>query len=442
MSISQCKSPGPKTLLASFAIGAFASSVLHATNDWPGYRGADRTGTWNQENVLEQFPQPELPAKWRAPIGAGYSGPTVAGDRVFVMDRPEEKEEERILCFDRKTGEQRWVHTYPCSYEEVGYSHGPRASVTIDNDRAYAIGTMGHLHCLDTTTGEVLWDVDCEEVYSIDLPLWGIAGSPLVEGDLVIVQIGGADGACIVAFDKNTGDEAWRALDDKASYVSPMMIEQAGKRILIAWTGARIAAMDAASGEIHWEMETPPKRWPINISAPVLDESGERMFLTTIQEGSRLLKLDTDELAMEQLWARSGVSEQNTDALQCMISPPLFLGDYVYGFDSKGELRCLDAATGDRIWESIGEAVRDGIWSTVFMVQNGDRTWMFTEEGNLVIAELSPEGYTEISRTKIIEPSTFLRRRSVDVAWSHPAFAGTEVFARNDRELVCVDVGP
>ncbi|MEM7144665.1 MAG: PQQ-binding-like beta-propeller repeat protein [Verrucomicrobiota bacterium] len=411
------------------------------TNDWPEYRGPGGTGIWNQENVVEKFPEPELTPKWRAPIGAGYSGPTVAGTRVFVMDRPEDKEEERVLCFDRETGKELWAHTYPCTYEEVGYALGPRASVTIDNDRAYAIGAMGHLHCFDTATGEVLWDIDCEDAYAIDLPLWGIAGSPLIEENLVIVHIGGADGACIVAFDKNSGKEVWRALDDKASYVSPIMIEQAGERVLVVWTGARIAGMDPATGEIHWEQETPPKRWPINVSGPALDETGQRIFLTTIQEGSRLLELNQDELTMNELWARRGVSEQSTDALHSMISPPLFLGDHVYGLDSKGELRCLKAATGDRVWESTGEAVRDGIWSTIFMVQNGDRTWIFTEEGNLIIAELSPEGYTEISRTKIIDPTTFLKRRSVDVVWTHPAFAGTQVFVRNDKELICVDVG-
>ncbi|MEM9481755.1 MAG: PQQ-binding-like beta-propeller repeat protein [Verrucomicrobiota bacterium] len=411
---------------------------LHAS-DWPEFRGTGRMGVWTEKNVVEKFSNAELKPKWSAPIGPGYSGPTVKGSRVFVMDRTED--EERVVCLDRETGEQLWVHAYPCDYKEVGFSLGPRSSVTIEGDLAWALGTMGHLHCLDATTGEVLWQKDGGKEYSIDMPIWGIAGSPLVEGGHVIVQLGGAAGACIVAFDKLTGEEVWRAFDDRASYVSPVMIEQAGKRVLVVWTAERIAGMDAATGKVFWEHPTPPDRWPINVSGPALDETGERMFLTTIGEGSRLLRLHKDELKVEELWARRGVSERKTDALQSMISPPFIRGDFIYGVDSYGQLRCLKVSNGDRVWESVDEAMPEGIWATLFMVQNGDRTWIFTEEGNLIIAELNPEGYREISRTKIIEPTTFLRRRNTNVVWSQPAFAGTQIFARNDKELVCVDVG-
>lgn len=165
------------------------------------------------------------------------------------------------------------------------------------------------------------------------------------------------------------------------------------------------------------------------------------MFLSVFYDGSRLIELGKDEATARELWHRQGINERTTDALHCMISPPYFDGDHIYGIDSYGQLRCLEASTGDRIWENL-EAIPQGRWGTGFMVPQGDRTWIVTERGDLVIARLTPQGYTEIDRTRLIEPTTPLRQRPEGtVLWSYPAFAGTRVYVRNDRELVCVELG-
>jgi hypothetical protein len=140
------------------------------------------------------------------------------------------------------------------------------------------------------------------------------------------------------------------------------------------------------------------------------------------------------------LWRARGENEQNTEALHCIMSTPLLIGDYIYGVDSYGELRCLEAATGKRIWEDQTATPRDR-WSNIHMVRNGDRIWMFNERGELLIASLSPEGFHEISRAKLLEPTTVqLKRRGEGVCWSHPAFANGHVFARNDERLVCASL--
>jgi len=419
--------------------------------DWPEYRGPDREGVWEADGLVGDFAglheggDGPLPRVWSTPVGAGYSGPTVAGDRVYLMDRgsPDaDQEVERIVCVDRATGERLWSHRYPCVYQGVAYAYGPRASVTIHDGKAYALGTMGHLHCLEAETGDVLWERDLGEHYEVDVPTWGMAASPLVEGDIVVVQVcAPEDGACFAGFDRDTGEERWRAFADKGSYVSPRMIEQAGKRVLVAWTGERIAGMDAATGDVHWEIETPPSRMVINVPGPAFDQDESRMFLSVFYDGSRLIELGRDELVARELWHRKGINERKTEALHCMISPPLFHGGYIYGIDSYGQMRCLDPKTGDRIWENL-EAVPQGRWGTGFMVKNGDRIWMLTERGDLVIAKLSPQGYEEIDRAPLIEPTTPLKQRTEGtVLWSHPAFAGTRIFARNDRELICVELG-
>ena len=343
---------------------------------------------------------------------------------------------ERVHCFDWKTGRNLWTFDYDCTYKGVGYMAGPRACVSIDDGRAYALGTMGHFHCLDAATGKVLWKKQPEVDYKIRTPIWGLAAAPLVDGELVIVQLG-AEGACLVAFDKKTGVERWRALDDNASYSAPIIIPQAGRRVLVCWTGNNVVGLNPASGEVYWKYPFPPARMVINVPTPVV--SGDRLFLTAFYDGSLMLKLRQDELQVEKLWRRQGESERHTDALHAMISTPYFEGDYVYGVDSYGELRCLDARTGNRIWEDL-TAVPKARWATIHIVRNGQRMWMFNERGELVIGTLSPAGFHEISRAKLIDPTTEQLGSRGGVCWSHPAYAYKHVFARNDRELVCASL--
>jgi hypothetical protein len=414
-----------------------AASPWTLGDDWPQWRGPSRDGVWREEGLVDKFADKELKVRWRQPIGSGYSGPTVAGGRVYVTDRVvEPKQLERVHCFDWKSGEPQWSHSYDCAYRDVGYTAGPRASVTIDDGRAYSLGSMGNFFCFDAATGKVQWSKDLNTEYKIRMPIWGIAASPLVEGDLVIVQIGG-EGACLVAFDKRTGAEAWRALDDQASYSAPIMIEHAGRRVLVCWTGDSVVGMDVKSGKVHWQHPFKPAKMVINIATPVLENN--RLFFTSFYDGSLMLAVSPDNLEVEPLWRRMGRDEQHTDGLHSIISTPYLEGDHVYGVDSYGEFRCLDAKTGERVWESLQPTPKSR-WSTIHMVKNRGRMWMFNERGELIIAKLSPQGYEEISRAKLIAPTKVQLAQRGGVCWSHPAFAHKHVFARNDEELVCASL--
>jgi outer membrane protein assembly factor BamB len=285
----------------------------------------------------------------------------------------------------------------------------------------------------------VLWEKDLHVQYRIRLPVWGIAASPLVEGDLVIVHIGGEDNASIVAFDKRTGQERWRALNDGASYSAPIVIQQAGKRVLVCWTGDRVVGMDPISGTLYWQHPFEPTRMVLNIATPV--HYGNYLFMSAFFDGSLLLKLNPDKLEADKIWRRRGKSEKEkeTDALHCCISTPIIKGDYIYGVDSYGQLRCLDLHTGDRIWESL-EAVPKDRWSNIHMVQREQEVWMFNERGDLIISRLSPQGYHEISRTHLIDPTTDQLKQRSGVCWSHPAYADRHIFIRNDKELLCASL--
>ncbi len=412
--------------------------IQTSADDWPQWRGPARDGVWRERGILQRFDGAEFPVRWRAEIAAGYSGPTVAGGRVYVTDRlTVPAQAERIHCFDAMTGGEIWSHAYPCVYERVEHRAGPRASVTIDDGRAYSLGTMGHLFCFDAAKGEVLWSKDLDTEYGIRMPLWGIAAAPLVEKGLLIVQVGGKDNACLVAFDKANGAEKWRALDDQASYSAPTIIEQAGKRVLVCWTAQRIVGLDASTGRLYWEHPFASGRISQNIATPVFENNC--LFVSSFFDGSLLLRLDPNNLAVEKVWQRRGPNERNTDSLHCCIATPILQGDFIYGVDSYGELRCLSLHTGDRIWESL-EAVPKARWANIHLVRHEDKVWMFNERGELIISKLSPQGYDEISRAKLINPTRGQLDQRGGVCWSHPAFAYKHVYIRNDEELRCVNL--
>ncbi|HUG67680.1 MAG TPA: PQQ-binding-like beta-propeller repeat protein, partial [Pirellulaceae bacterium] len=329
-------------LLACWIVLAIFPAVA---DEWPQWRGPQRDGVWRETGIVDEFKADRIEAVWRQPIGAGYSGPTVADGRVYVTDRIVEPEQiERVHCFDWKTGEKVWSYQYACDYT-VNYAAGPRSSVTVDDGRAYALGAMGHFHCFDAKSGKVLWGHDLNDEYRIEesgrMPIWGIASSPLIYQNLVVVHIGATNNASIVAFDRQTGEERWRTLNDRAQYSAPIVLQQVGRDVLICWTGDSVAGVDPASGKVYWRVPFTPRNMPIGVATPVVD--GDRLFVTSFYDGSLMLRLRQDEVEVETIWKRSGSDEMNTDALHSIISTPVFDGEHIYGVDSYGELRCLDA---------------------------------------------------------------------------------------------------
>ena len=425
-------------LLATGLASALLALCALAANDneWTQWRGSARDGVWKETGLISKFAGPQVEVRWRHRISNGYSGPTVADGRVYVTDRvTDPRQQERVHCFEWETGRILWTYAYDAIYAGIGYQNGPRAAVTINDGRAYALGAMGHLHCLDAADGSVIWSKDLNREYRIRMPNWGIAAAPLIEGDLVILHIGGEGDACFVAFDKKTGQERWRALRDRPSYVAPIIIEQAGERVMVCWTGDRVVALDPKNGKLHWSYPFAALKTVVAIATPVFEK--DRLFFSSFYDGSLMLKLRQDRLAAEKVWQRRGQNEIITDALHTMFSTPLMINGYVYGVDSYGELRCLNGNNGDRIWESL-KAVPKDRWANIHLVRNADKVWMFNERGELIISRLTPKGFEEISRAQLIEPTTGqLGRRGQGVCWSHPAFAYKHVFARNDKELVC-----
>jgi outer membrane protein assembly factor BamB len=217
-------------------------------------------------------------------------------------------------------------------------------------------------------------------------------------------------------------------------YAPPTLINVGGKPQLIIWHPESVNALDPKSGKLLWEQAF-ASRNGLSISTP--RQSADRLFLTSFYNGSMMLHLSPTTPAAEVLWQSKKVSERDTTELHSIMSTPFFEGDYIYGICAYGQLRCLKTTTGERVWESLkpttnGKEVR---WANAFLVKNGERFFLANENGELIIAKLSPEGYEEISRATLLKPTNSAAGRPV--VWSHPAFANKSVYARNDEELVC-----
>jgi len=417
-----------------FLLQSIACHSPLSADDWPDWGGPKRDLVWRETGIVDKLPTSGLlPRVWSTPIADGYSGPAVADGRVYITDRQPDKQNERVLCLDANTGKPLWKQEYRSRYT-ISYPAGPRATPTISDGRVYTIGAMGQMLCCDAAKGTILWSKDFVKDFNTKLPIWGMAASPLVDGDQLITLVGG-EKALIVSFDKATGKELWRALDDAdVGYVPPVIFTINGKRHLVIWHPAAITGIDPHGGAVVWNVPF-PIRVGLCISTP--RNVGNRIFVTAFYNGPRMIGIGADGKSAQIVWQGHSESEVKTDGLHSIIPTPVFTGKYIYGVCSYGQLRCLDASNGKRLWETFAATGHDRWWNA-FLIPHEDKYFIHNEQGDLIIADLSPAGYKEISRAKLVEPTRKVMRRMT--IWSHPAFAMKSVFARNDKEIVRVSL--
>ncbi len=424
-------------------LGALAF-LLCQTNaradDWPQWGGPQRDLVWRETGIVEKLPTDGLlPRVWSAPIAEGYAGPAVADGRVFITDFVRDTERggrnglERMLCLDADTGKVLWKHEYSV-LDSISYPHGPRATPVIDEGRVYTIGAVGDMFCFEAESGKILWTKNFVDDFGTRLPNWGMAASPLVDGKQLITLVGG-DRALIVSFDKATGDVLWKALNDRqVGYCPPMIFEFGDTRQLIIWHPSSVTSLDPDGGKVNWQV---PFRVRSGLTIPTPRKQGNRLFVTSFYSGAKMIEVAADGKSAKVVWEGESDSEINSDKLQSLMSTPFMNETHIYGICTFGQLRCLDVRTGKRIWETF-DATGRGRWWNAFIIPHEDRFFIHNEQGELIIAALSPTGYKEISRAKLVEPTRRVRRRMT--IWSHPAFAMQSVFARNDKEIVRVSL--
>ena len=436
--------------LTVFSACLFSAWVLRA-DDWPQWLGPNHDAVWRETSIIEKFPAGGPPVRWRSSIGAGYAGPTVADGRVYIADRqlapgvsnpadPFQRGKilgvERVVCLNEADGKPLWKHEYDCPYT-ISYPAGPRVAPQVSGGKVYSLGAEGNLFCLSAKDGKVLWAHDFRKELGVQTPLWGFSGHPLVDGNKLICLAAG-EGSTVIAYDKDTGKELWRALSAKEpGYSSPMIFESGGKRQLIIWHPEAANSLDPETGKVYWS-EPFKARSGMSIATP--RKLNDLLLFTSFYNGSLMMKFEADKPAATAIWRTEKASEKDTTHLNAVMSTPFLQDGYIYGVCSYGQLRCLKAATGERVWETFqattaGEPVR---WANAFIVKNGNRFFLFNEKGDLIIARLTPRAYEEISRAHLLEPTNTAAGR--DVLWSHPAFANRHIYARNDKEIICVDL--
>ena len=436
----------------------FVSIQIHCA-DWPQWLGPKRDAVWREEGIIDTFPEGGPKLRWKTPLSSGYSGPAVANGRVFVMDRVADKIDttkakllhkgtpprnpnflrklfpgkERVVCLDETNGKIIWSHEWNCPYTTVAtYAIGPRATPTVDGDHVYALGAEGNLFCLSTKTGSVIWDRDFKKDYGLNIPEWGTAAHPLVEEDLLICLVGGKGTTC-VAFDKKTGMEVWRALSSKQPGYCPPVIHFLGdKRQLLIWHGDALEALNPQTGKVYWSVSVKPT-YGMAIGQPMAE--GNRVFIMSFNRISACIEVADNGNEAKIVWrgnTRNGVGGvHNTAFLE---------NGHLYACGNGGNYICANLDSGKRLWDTFKPAAgeRPASWANVFTIKQGNRFFLANDFGELIIAHLSPAGYREISRSKLIEPTHRVGHRTL--VWSHPAFANRRVYLRNDLEIRCYDL--
>jgi outer membrane protein assembly factor BamB len=416
-------------ILSGFAVSLLLPAALRA-EDWPQWRGLNRDGVCGEADLLQTFPATGLKIRWRVPVGWGFSSPVVAQGRVYLADSELMKPtaRERLSCLDEATGKPLWTHSYNVAYEDWAFDPtqeiGPVATPIFRNDKVYTVGRLGDLFCLDVRNGQVIWKRNLEKDYQVAFSP-GMP-SPLIEGDLLILFIGGKSGACVVALHKETGNEVWKALDETLTFSSPIVVSSGGKKQLIVWTQESVTSLDPATGTVFWRQRLFTSS-DYAVSTPVFHN--HRLLI-----GGLMFQLDPDKPAAAVLWPASKVPARR---IFSHTSTALLQGDHLFSAKSSGELICVDAGTGQQVWETDKVTdLKNG--ASIHLTPNGDSVLLYTNKGELIRARLTPQGYQEMSRVSVLEPTFPFGGRNV--AWPPPAYANRHVFARNGKELICASL--
>jgi outer membrane protein assembly factor BamB len=412
-------------------------------DDWPQWMGPKRDNIWRETGILDKFPEGGPKVIWRTPIAGGYAGPAVSDGNVFVTDyltadnvkvdnfnRAEFNGMERVFCLDQKTGKEKWKREYPVKYN-ISYPAGPRCTPLVHEGKVYTLGAEGNLYCFEVDGGKEVWNKDLKSTYKTKAALWGYAAHPIIDGKKLITLVGG-EGSHVVAFDKDTGAELWKAGTQSEQGYSPVLFTEAGgKRQLIVASPKAVYSLNPETGERYWTTPYSADNGAL-IMTPV--RYGEYLYVGGFSGKNLLLKLTSEKPGAEVIWKDKkelGVSPVNVQ--------PYLEDGILYGYADSGHMYAVELPSGKRLWDDPGPVGGTPKGSeTAFIIKNGDRFVFFAETGHIVLGKLTAKGYEETDRAKILEQTNVAFGRKV--VWCAPAFADKKMYVRNDKEIICVDL--
>jgi outer membrane protein assembly factor BamB len=398
--------------------GDAARGAGEGDKDWPQFLGPGRNLACPGDSLAQTWPAGGPPVVWKKPVGQGFSGPVVSGGKLVLFHRV--GDDEVVDCVAADSGRPVWSAKYATGYrDDFGFDEGPRSTPAIDRGRVFTFGAEGKLHCWELETGKKVWSVDTKAKFRQDKGFFGIACSPLAEGDAVVLNIGGRDGAGVVAFDRNSGNVLWKATSDEAGYASPVAATIGGRRHVLSLTRAGLVGLDPKAGTVQFSFPWRSRsQASVNAATPVV--INDTIFLSaSYGTGAVLLRVGGDT-KLQEVWS-------GDDILSNHYATSVHHNGYLYGFDGRQEegqrLRCVELKSGKVRWSENG-------FGAGTLLVAGERLLVLKETGELLMAPASPEKFQPAARAKVLGGE----------CRAYPALAGGLYYARDKETVVCVDL--
>lgn len=403
-------------VLTAVAVTAAAASPATPADagksGWPQYRGPASDGVSAETGLLKTWPEAGPKVLWKVPLGGGYSGMSVVGNRLYTMYSGDG--DESLGCYGTDDGKQIWrLKVDATRSDDMG--DGPRSTPTVDGDLVYGLGAQGMLVAARAATGEKLWEKDLKAAFGARVPQWGISTSPVVEGDLLLMDAGGAPGKSLVALDKKSGEIRWTAYTDRPGYSTPLGVEIQGVRQILSFAGSSLVSVAPADGKVLWSVPWKTS-YDVNAAMPVFVPPDKVFISSSYDTGGALyaVKKSGDTFDVSEVWKNRTMKNH--------FNSSIFNGGNIYGFDD-ATLKCVDAATGQEKWS------QRGFQKGSLLLADGHLI-IFSEDGLLALAEATTSGYKEKARAQILEGRT----------WTMPTLAGKKLYLRNQKEMVALDL--
>lgn len=393
-------------------VAAMVAATPCLASDWPQYRGPNRNGVAEESGLARSWLATGPPVVWKRPLGEGFSGISVVGDRLYTAAA--EGEQEMALCLDAKSGKEIWRFVVgPKFIEEFG--NGPRATPTVDGDLVLIAGSTGKVFALRAADGSKVWELDLVASLKAQLPGRGFSGSVLVDGDVLVLDAGAAEGKALVGLDRATGSVRWATGEGTASHASPMMLTVDGVRQYVFLRRVEPELMGVSTaGKILWTQRFPATA----IASPLLVPPDRFYVSTTHDETGTMFRVrkEGEGFVAEPVWSHNRFKNH--------WNPPVVLGGTMYGFDN-ATLRAIDAATGEVRWAARGYGKGSLIAADGLLI-------VLADQGGIGLVEATPEAYHELGRAQALEGRT----------WTAPALADGRLYLRDHDEIACFDLRP